>query len=137
MTEKYAGADWLISLGVEMSDLGVVVADVLGQVWRGIYHISGAVRSKKVDWSNPYYISVVIYGGLCSYDNQYLTELLILCYDNMLRLEVTPRAPKYLELAFYPRETRDPKACISKRLPTLEEMISTTRENIGLDEVEK
>lgn len=137
MSEKYAGADWLISLGVEMSDLGVIVADVLGQVWRGIYHISGSVMSKKVDWSNPHYISVVIRGGLCSYDGRDLTDLLILCYDNMLRLEINPRAPNYLELVFHRRKTRSMTAGLGERLPTLEEMISTTRKNIGLDEVEE
>lgn len=38
MSEKFAGADWLEqSLGIKASPFGRKVADILGQVWRGIY----------------------------------------------------------------------------------------------------
>lgn len=139
MKSKYSGSDWLQGTldcmdRERLSDLGVTVADVLGQVYRGIYHIQKAVLHKRVDWSNPYYISVVIYGGLYSFDDSHLTELLVLCFDNLLRLEINPRSPRYLELQFHRRETREPDANLSKRLPSIDQMVSKIRDELSLEE---
>ena len=139
MKTKYAGSEWLTDMlrftsrgEVEISDLGKTVADVLGQVYRGLYHIQDEVLHKRVDWSSKHTISIVIRGGLYSYDSSHLTELIVLCYDNMLRLEVNPRAPAYLELRFHRRETRNPTASIARRLPALDDMITMIREDLGL-----
>jgi hypothetical protein len=114
-----------------MSPLGEKVADVLGQVFNGIYHISKEIS--KTDWSNPYYIQVTIYGGLNSFDDSRLTALLVLCFDNMLRLEVNPRAFRYLELQFHQRKSRTGR--IDERLPTLESLIAEVREYLSLEDV--
>lgn len=135
MSTKYAGSDWLKenNKNMKMSPLGEKVADILGQVTAGIYHISDDVL--KTDWSNPYGISVVIYGGLNSFDDSRLTTLLVLCFDNMIRLEINPRAFRYLELQFHQRKSRTGR--IDERLPTIESMIAEIREYLSLEEGER
>ena len=49
-TARYAGAAWIRSaLGRELSPLGAAVADLLGDVFAGIYHLDNA-DLRKVDW---------------------------------------------------------------------------------------
>lgn len=136
MSTKYSGSDWLkenlAREGREISPLGETVADVLGQVWQGIYHNSKAVLNKKVNWSNKTYIVITIAGGLNSYDFMELTALLVLCFDNMLRLEINPKSFDYLELVFHPRKSRMGR--IDERLPTIETVIDDIREHLSLDD---
>lgn len=128
--DKYSGADWIEkSLKREISPLGREVADVLGQVWRGIYHLENQVR--KVDWANKSWISVNIYGDLSTYDFSQLTELVILCHDRMLRLEINPCNFTILRLTFHQRKNRS--GTMDERMPLMEKHLSDIREHIGLE----
>jgi hypothetical protein len=130
---KYSGSEWVaLSLKKELSPLGCEVADVIGQVWRGIYHQEKAAR--KTDWTNPHHIEFVIFGGLNSFDDDMLTRLIVLCHDRMLRLEIEPCAFRYLRLVFHQRQAR--MGDISRRMPHMEEHINMIREDCGLEILE-
>src|SRR3954468_17034735 len=123
--DKYAGADWLKSCGRELSPFGVEVADILGQVYRGIYHVNGEVLHERCKWANDNRIEVVINdsmsGGLSTYDFNNLTALVILCHDRCVRLTIEAASYKYLRLLFHKREGRG--GLVYDRHPTLTEAV--------------
>ena len=131
MRERYSGSDWIeATLKMELSPLGREVADVLGQVFRGIYHVEK--QAKRVDWSDKYCIEFSYYasGGIALYDFEHLTALLVLCHDRMLRMEIVPNM-RSLKLMFHMRTKRE-GGHISQRMPTLEAHIEGIRKNMGL-----
>jgi hypothetical protein len=132
---KYAGAEWLENQlkleGKEISDFGREVADILGQAYAGIYHISKEVLHERVKWNDERYIRIVIYGDLETYDFDKLTRLVVLCFDRMVRLEIGAAARNYLSLAFTKRDCRPPGKYFD-RLPYLEDCIAYIREECGL-----
>ena len=133
MSTKYSGADWIKdTFKVNLSTLGEKVADVLGQVYQGIYHIDKLIR--KVDWGNKTCIEVPIDGQLSSYDNAQLTLLLILCFDNMLRVEISARTFRLITLRFHVRKTRDGR--LFERLPELDTLINDLREKYALQKTQ-
>ncbi len=113
----YAGADWVErTFKVKCSDLGRKVADLLGEVFKGIYHLDD--RSlRKVLWNDIWNIRVVVSNSLSTYDSSELTHLVILCHDLCVRLEIAGRAPGFLELSFGHR-TREGSSIESH--PTIE-----------------
>ena len=122
----FSGADWIVpALSLDgISDFGKKVADILGDMAFGIYHLD--VRAlRKVDWKNEGYISVVVYGGLATYDTDTLTRLIVLCHDRMVRLEVSAATWKHLRLEFWPRTSRDGE--LYTRHPTMETAIENIR----------
>lgn len=132
-TKKYAGADhqewrWQRD-GITPSPFGRQVADILGQVWRGIYHMDDRAI-ERADWANKHSIRVNIYGSLDTYDFDYLTRLVILCHDHCIRLEIIPSGPRGLGLCFSARTCR--RGSVSRRHPTMETAIANCRaENNG------
>lgn len=128
---KYAGADWISEVTRKpISDLGRDVADILGQVYQGIYHLDK--QALKVDWSNEDWIEIVIWGCLCTWDFSHLTNLVIMCHETAIRLELIAAAPNYLRLVFY-RRKRQAEAT-SKRHPTIEEAVERVRKHNILPE---
>jgi hypothetical protein len=122
---KYAGADWLIKSYPDLkpSPLGVKVADMLGMVWSGLYHLDPRII-KKTNWADPYCISVLIQQSLATADWQDLTELVILCHDFAVRMDLAPHM-RYLRLFFHQR-TRE--GHYNQRHPTIEEAVLKCRE---------
>src|SRR5262245_26309411 len=115
---KYAGADWLESnrrLTAErkkqpfrpMSVFARKVADVLGQVIRGLYHWEQGGLDR-ADWTIEDRVSLTWYGDLSTYDSAYLTELVVLCHDHAIRLCINAASPRYLRLTFTPRSHTAP-----------------------------
>jgi hypothetical protein len=139
MSIKYSGADWIRENwsrdGRQMSELGEHVANILGQAYLGIYHIENEVLNNRVDWSNTFFIRVVIRGGLYSFDDDVLTRLIVLCHDQMIRLGINSCAPRCLGLIFHQRTSRVGR--IEHRMPTMEDHISLIRESIGLPILEE
>jgi len=127
---KYSGSEWLERQGIELSELGKEVADLLGQAYLGIYHIQDSVLNKKVDWSNNYWIAINIYGGLSTFDFDMLTRLVVMSFDRMIRIEVNPRTFRHLQLMFHKRKVRE--GDINERMPYLEDHIKRIRDNIGI-----
>lgn len=109
----------------KISKLGENVADLLNDVWCGIYHIDGKSLSK-VDWTNNDWIRISIYGGLYSYDDDKLTRLVVLAHDRCLRLEINPCNFNHLELLFH---QRDRVADFYHRMPTMEDHLALIRKN--------
>lgn len=102
---KYAGADWIARQGRELSPIGIVAADILGQVWRGIYHLDDAVLHKRVKWHDKNYIRVVIgHRDLSTYDFNKLTELVLIAHAMAVRVSVEPVSNGYFALSFSQRK---------------------------------
>jgi hypothetical protein len=116
---------WLKSNGKNLSDLGVTVAQIIGSVFLGIYHLEAEVLHKRVDWSSDNFICIVIGEPLSTFDSSKLTELVIHCHNQAIRLNISGRAVNYLALEFSPR-TRD--GSISKRHPSIESVIEEINE---------
>lgn len=127
---EYAGADWIerqlkhTQPGAQMSDLGKNVADLLGELFLGIYHQDR--QALKVDWTNPSYIEIVIYGEMSTFDYDHLTRLVFLAHDYAIRVEIQAAAPRYLRLIFSQR-TRE--GDIYRRHPTIEDALTSWRKN--------
>lgn len=118
---EYAGHEWVERQMVtrrpdyQMSELGKDVADLLGEWLYGIYHRHPEVM--RVDWENPHWIEITLFGSLSTFDFSDLTSLVFLAHDYCLRVEIEPRSNKYYRLMFH-RRSRD--GDIYKRHPTIE-----------------
>ena len=132
MTIEYAGADWVkAAFHQPMSPLGEAVADLLGQVAKGIYHLSVGQLSK-VDWKDPDYVAVAITDGLSTFDRDDLTQLVVLCHDRCLRLEIKAGGPRMLRLCFTQRKR---EGSLYDRHPTIEAAVESIRAECGAPEV--
>lgn len=153
MTSRYAGAEWIRkSLQVAtLSPLGVAVADLLGDVFCGIYHLDNDTLSR-VDWGDTYVIVVPLhcYVNLSTFDNELLTKLVVLSHDRYLRLDIRAAATvrpmdirravdeewsddamrelgsAALELMFHLRKSRT--GSMMDRMPTMETHLASIRQ---------
>jgi hypothetical protein len=96
---KYQGAEWMRRSGFNLSPLGELVAEIVGFVWRGIYHLSRRDLEAS-DFADQRFVRVRVPGGLSTWDYPQLAELVALCYQNGLRMEIQPRGQRHLMLAF-------------------------------------
>ena len=126
--EKYAGVDWLLGRlrrhvdgEPKISPLGVIVADILGQVYRGIYHIDFGSTLTKPDWSDENFIEVNVPQGIATYDSNELTALVLAAHEVPVRLEINAGGPRRLKLGFSPRQRRALE--LWGRHPTIEDAI--------------
>lgn len=117
---KFAGADWVARQGKTLSPFGVRVADILGQVYRGIYHMTDEVL--KTDWSNTRLVVVGlgIHVEMATYDYNELTQLVFLCHAERIRLAIRGHGMSRLQLQFSPR-TAD--GSFMARHPNLQEAV--------------
>lgn len=126
---QYSGANWVKSVfKCDMSPLGEAVADLLGDVFLGIYHLDEKAL-KRVDWSNTYYIEFC-FGDrkeLCTWDYDELTRLMVLAHDRMIRVSIEPRNFRCLTLRFHQRNSRT--GPIDTRYPTLEDHTKIIRDH--------
>jgi len=131
---KFSGADWLRDAArKELSPFGAEVADILGQVYRGIYHIRREVLHDRCDWRDPWRIELVVSdSGMSTHDFNHLTALVILCHDRCVRLAIEGCARNWLRLVFTRREGRD--GSTYQNHPTLGEAVKSVREGRGLGE---
>ncbi len=131
---KYSGADWIESAcKIECSPLGKKVADLLGQVFRGIYHVQ--CDACRVDWTATHEIRFRYYGGrgLSTYDAGELTYLVVLCHDAGIRLSIQPYM-RALMLSFTQRSTRE-HGNSWERHPTLEDHAGAIRNEMALPDL--
>ena len=129
-----AGSNWIKSSvkPANMSPLGEKVADLLDDVFSGIYHLDTG-KLQKVDWGNDHHIAVQLYyQSLSTFDSPHLTWLVVLCHDRLLRMEVHATTFNTLELVFHQRGQRE--GDISKRMPTMEQHISGIRKYFPFEE---
>lgn len=121
----YAGADYLERRGQKMSPLGITVAEALGFVWQGIYHLSHR-QLAKTRWDDERGIEISVNADLATYDDDRLTRLVVLCHDLGLRMSVEPAGPRHLRLRFWQRTKREGR--LRERMPTLDEHVAMIRE---------
>jgi hypothetical protein len=103
---KFAGAGWLNCSreAKDISPIGVKVANVLGQVYQGLYN--APVNHEKVSWS--YQIpAVTVYGSLSTYDDPRLTVLVLACLQAELEVGIYGSFKGYSKLIFN-RSTKAP-----------------------------
>ena len=123
----YAGAKWIErSLQKPTSKLGRDVADLLGDVFKGIYHLPSSAL-KKVDWEDEYCLQFTYYGFLSTVDFNKLTALVVLAHDRMIRISICGVGPGYMRLMFHQRNKRT--GSMSERYPTIEDHIKLIREH--------
>ncbi len=125
----YAGAGWLRHAleqrGKELCPFGERVANLLGWVFAGIYHIDDSVLSKGAVWDHDAYVRITLgRKDLSTYDSNILTRLVIACHDLAIRMEINPCNGHYIELLFHPRLR---EGGVSRRHPTIEEAIERAR----------
>jgi hypothetical protein len=96
-----SGSDWVRSSSAkEISPFGERVADMLGEVFSGIYHISNEVF--KTDFSRERYIAITFYenGQFATYDSDYLTRLVLMAHEKNIRVCVRAATHSYLKIEF-------------------------------------
>lgn len=122
----YAGSDWIKSaFKIEMSPLGEEVADLLGDVFLGIYHLDIGQLSK-TNWDNDTWIDFALgWHQLSTFDGNELTRLVILCHDRMIRCSIGAKNFHHIGLMFHKRKGRE--GSINERHPTIEDAIKQIR----------
>jgi hypothetical protein len=142
VSKKYAGADWLKPVlqrrGVQISEFGKKVADLLGDFQYGIYHIeTSALIHKRTDWTDSKHIEIVLHGVLTTYDGHGLTRLVLLCHDRSIRCELRGISNGYIKFSFSPRHPRSTGRGFSDVHPTIEQAIEDWRSSFPLPQMEE
>jgi len=103
---KHSGADWMSRMAkVPFSPLGVRVANVLGQMGKGIYHYQNDLFDRRApQWQREDEIAVSLYGELATIDGCELSSLLMCCQAAGLTVEVFGHSHDLVHLAFTQRE---------------------------------
>lgn len=137
---KYSGSEWIQETiyakgqTIQMSPLGRDVADLLGELFYGIYHISQKALGK-VDWNNEYWIEITIgYQGYSTTDFDNLTRLVFLAHHLAIRVSIEAAARQHIKLIFHRRERYGD---YSRRHPFLEEAVKRFKESVSLPEYDK
>lgn len=98
---KYAGADWLReSKKINLSDFGSTVADIVGQVEQGIYHIGDCLNYKGTDWTSDRSIQLPIWGDLATFDFNRLTSLALCCAAAKVQVSISGFSRSDMRLTF-------------------------------------
>jgi hypothetical protein len=121
---RYYGADWLRGRGITLSPLGEKAANLLGWVYRGIYHMPTNILRAK--WDDPRFVEVILFARpISTFDDDSLTRLVVGAHDLCLRVEIQGASPHCLRLWFSERsrEGRD----IYHYHPTIEEAVQRVR----------
>lgn len=123
-TQNHGGSAWLRRGQItNLSPLGEAVADLLGDLLGGLYHLDGAAS---VDWSNPSYIEVRWPSDLSTFDSNTLTRLVLLAHDRAIRVDISPRSNRYLTMLFHQRR-HGADLGIWERHPTAEDALAEHR----------
>jgi len=123
---RYAGSEWVAAnLKLTLSPFAVKVANILGEIYRGIYHLeTGAL--KKAEWTHPYRVRVAVPDdSLATFDFDGMTQLVFLAHDQCVRVQLDQSGPRQIGLVFSERER---EGGMSRRHPTLEDAVALHRE---------
>lgn len=103
------GSEWLIANKIAdaatISPLGRKVADLLGDLYGGIYHIDDK-QLRAVDWAYPHHIEFFTTDSFATTDFNNLTHLVFLAHDYCVRVQIDakPHGKHELRLRFHPRQ---------------------------------
>lgn len=134
---KYSGFDWIVRNyeivhpEAIVSELGCDVADLLGELFFGIYHIDNRALMK-VDWTNKSYIEISIgWQDWSTVDFDKLTRLVFLAHHMAIRVNITPSKYGYLKLLFHQRNRNGDSY---HRHPTLDEAVDKFKASVSIPE---
>lgn len=113
----------------EISEFGSQVANILGYVYKGIYHIPQE-SLKKAHWQGNGYVEITINESLATYDYDRLTQLVVLCHDGAVRMEISAVRAARLRLIFHKRQR---EGRLFDRHPTIEDAVKAIREAFDKD----
>lgn len=124
----YDGASWIMELAPELrgpgrciSQFGIRVADLLAELFLGIYHLDHKAL-KKADWSNQNYIAFNLgVRQLASADFNELTRLTFLAHHLSVRVAIDGLSFRHLKITFHPRIRN---GHYTDSHPTLEEAVT-------------
>jgi hypothetical protein len=106
---KYAGANWLKeSKKKELSPFGDRVADVLGQVEKGLYHMEGCLNYLHSDWQSNCKIEVPLRSNLATFDAPNLTLLVFCCIKAEMMVEISGFSASAVRLKFLNVKSTEP-----------------------------
>ncbi|MEL7494189.1 MAG: hypothetical protein AAGJ95_09535 [Cyanobacteria bacterium J06554_11] len=98
---KYAGAGWLQNtISKQLPPLGIRVANVLGQVFQGIYHIDRYVLHDHIRWDSQLIVSVTVKSEFATFDASYLTMLVFACQHAGLEVSIYGSFKGFTKLMF-------------------------------------
>jgi hypothetical protein len=116
---------------MKISPLGWEVAELLGELFYGIYHLDHKAL-KRTDWSNNSFIEFSLgWQCLATFDIDGLTRLVFLAHHRGIRIEVQGSKANYLKLLFHKRKR---KGNIYQRHPTLAEAVAKFRIDVTMPE---
>jgi hypothetical protein len=129
---KQRAIDWIQAVynPPKISPLARDVIGIIDKIW-GIHNF-GKNNLDIAEWGNNYWFCVRCDRTLSTVDNSDLTSLVVLlisCSDNMLRMEISPRSNKYLELVFHRRQSRDYKDGFHQWCPKFEDHVKMILNN--------
>jgi hypothetical protein len=150
LRHRYAGSAWLQyylqahkkTEDVILSPFGVVVAELLGFLFNGIYNAKGMVNWERWgrEFANPDCIELVISsnGGWSTYDSDTLTHLVLLATLTGIRIEVNPVNQRYFRLYFHRRYSRHlPDQPDLNRIyhthPTIEQLLANIQQHLNVE----
>lgn len=110
---------------INLSPLAADVADFLADWYGGMHNFVHQTNIKKINWENDFWIEVPFRRGISTYDDSYLTRLVVMSHDRCLRVEINPRHRDYIEFVFHRRSRNS--SDISKRMPTMEDHLLSIR----------
>ncbi len=117
------GAAWVArDCGKELSPLGRRVANMLEEVFSGIYHIDKAIQ--RTDWTDQWVITIRVSRDLSTFDSDYLTKLVLAAHDHAIRVEISACNMQCVKIQFHAR-TREGQ--IYQRHPAIEQVVEAYR----------
>lgn len=136
----HGGSEWIKSQmhcnhpDFVMSELGSDVADLLGNLFLGIYHLDHK-RLYKTDWANKNYIEYSLgWKSLSTYDFDELTRLVFLGHEMSIRVSIEPCNFHFIKLVFHRRQKEGDKY---HRHPSLDEAVKSFRAFYLLEETKE
>lgn len=107
----------------KISEIGEKALSMMAVLFQGLHHIP-STQLEKIDWSDPYCISMSTFFPLATFDDNKLTNLVLLAHDFAVRVEVRPCNFHYLKIRFHQRK-RD--GDLYSRHPTIEDVLKKWR----------
>ena len=105
--------------GSELSSLAVKSLTILSYLFRGL-HNSDRNQLAKFDFTNTMMCQYVMFGSMATWDDNKLTTLVVLAHKLAIRVELSPRAFRYVRLSFSERKR---EGASYDRHPTIEEVV--------------
>jgi hypothetical protein len=103
------------------SEFGLKVARILDDIW-ALYNIPR--QTKKADFSHGHRVEVLWDRDLETFDFDWLTQLVVRCHDECVRLSIGPCNMRYVRMMFHARER---EGSTPERHPTMEQAVARIR----------